>query len=122
VGDARRGLAAIAGQLAQREDGLVDLAAEPRGAEIPPPRLLGSFDPLLHGWVSREPVLRGHQGVITVNGLFRPFALVDGVAVATWSLAGGVITLNRFDGELPEAAESALAAEATDVRRFLALS
>jgi hypothetical protein len=122
--DARRGLAEAAGAVTERDDGLVDLAtADTRPGEgVPRPLLLGSYDPLLHGWVSREPILRGHQQIITVNGLFRPFALVDGVAVATWGLAGGVVTLNRFDGTLPAAAETALAAEAADVRRFLGVA
>jgi hypothetical protein len=118
LGDARRGLAAIAGQLAQRADGLVDLAAERRGTGVPPPRLLGSFDPLLHGWVSREPVLGPHRGIVTVNGLFRPFALVDGRAAATWGLAGGAVTMDWLD-EVPAADRAALAADAADVRRFL---
>jgi hypothetical protein len=120
VGDARRGLAAIAGQLAQREDGLVDLAAERRGAELPAPRLLGPFDPLLHGWVSREPILGPHRGIVTVNGLFRPFALVSGRAVATWGLAAGTVTMGWLQ-EVPAAAREALAADEADVRRFLGL-
>jgi hypothetical protein len=120
VGDARRGLAAIAGQLAQREDGLVDLAAEQRGAELPAPRLLGAFDPLLHGWVSREPILGPHRGIVTVNGLFRPFALVGGRAVATWGLAAGTVTMGWLQ-EVPAAAREALAADEADVRRFLRL-
>jgi hypothetical protein len=119
--DARRGLTAIAGELAERDDGLADLAGARRGQEVPPPRLLGPYDPLLHGWVSREPVLRGPQGIVTTNGLFRPFALVAGEAAATWSLAGGVVTLSRF-GQLPAAVEAALADEAADVRRFLGLT
>jgi hypothetical protein len=120
LGDARRGLAAIASQLAERPDGLVDLARERREAGVPPPRLLGAFDPLLHGWVSREPVLGPHRGIVTVNGLFRPFALVDGRAVATWGLAGGAVTLNELE-VVPAAARAALAADEADVRRFLGL-
>jgi hypothetical protein len=120
LGDARRGLAAIASQLAERPDGLVDLARERREAGVPPPRLLGAFDPLLHGWVSREPVLGPHRGIVTVNGLFRPFALVDGRAVATWGLAGGAVTLNELE-VVPAAAQAALAADEADVRRFLGL-
>jgi hypothetical protein len=120
VSDARRGLAAIAGQLAQRADGLVDLAGERRGTGVPPPRLLGAFDPLLHGWASREPVLGPHTGIVTVNGLFRPFALVGGRAVATWGLAGGEVTLNWL-ADVPAAARAALAADEADVRRFLGL-
>jgi hypothetical protein len=120
VSDARRGLAAIAGQLAQREDGLVDLAGERRGTGVPPPRLLGSFDPVLHGWASREPILGPHRGIVTVNGLFRPFALVQGRAVATWGLAGGQVTLDWLE-DVPAPARSALAADEADVRRFLGL-
>lgn len=121
--DARRGLAEIAGELDQRDDGLAGLAgqaARHAGLGPPPPRLLGAFDPLLHGWVSREPILGDHRDVITVNGLFRPFALVAGRAAGIWSLSGGVVTLDRF-GELPGDVERELAAEAADVRHFLAL-
>ncbi|HEX3490595.1 MAG TPA: winged helix DNA-binding domain-containing protein [Streptosporangiaceae bacterium] len=120
--DARSGMSAIAAELVQRPDGLADLAAlaGQREQSLPPPRLLGSFDPLLHGWVSREPILDQHTGIITVNGLFRPFALVQGRAVATWSLPDGVVSLDRLV-ELPAAAEEALAADAADVRRFLGL-
>ena len=121
--DARAGLAAIARELVQRPDGLAGLAAlaGQRDHGVPPPRLLGSFDPLLHGWVSREPILGAHQGIVTVNGLFRPFALVGGRAVATWGLAGGDVSLDRL-AELPDAAEGALAAEADEVRRYLGLT
>jgi hypothetical protein len=120
LGDARRGLAAIAGETEQRPDGLADLAGWRRGTGVPPPRLLGSFDPLLHGWASREPVLGPHRGIVTVNGLFRPFALVGGRAVATWGLAGGAVTLDWLE-DVPGPAQAALAAEAADVRRFLGL-
>jgi hypothetical protein len=120
--DARSGLTAIAGELIQRDDGLADLAAlaGQRDHGLPPPRLLGSFDPLLHGWVSREPILGQHTNIITVNGLFRPFALVEGRAVATWTMPDGVVELDRL-AELSAAAEKALAADAADVRRFLGL-
>jgi Winged helix DNA-binding domain len=120
VGDARRGLAAIAGELVQRADGLVDLAAERRGTGVPPPRLLGAFDPLLHGWVSREPVVGPHRGIVTVNGLFRPVALVNGRAVATWGLAGGTVTMTWLE-EVPAPARAALAADEAAVLRFLRL-
>ena len=120
LGDARRGLAAIAGETEQRPDGLADLAGWERGTSVPPPRLLGSFDPVLHGWASREPVLGPHRGIVTVNGLFRPFALVGGRAVATWGLAGGAVTLDWLE-DVPGPAQAALAAEAADVRRFLGL-
>jgi hypothetical protein len=86
----------------------------------PAPRLLGPFDPLLLGWASRAPVLGGHQGVVTVNGLFRAFALVGGKAAATWSLSGGQLTLTPF-APLAAADEAALMADADDVLRFLGL-
>jgi len=120
AGDARRGLSAIAGQLAQRADGLVDLAAERRGTGVPAPRLLGPYDPLLHGWVSREPILGPHRGIVTVNGLFRPFALVDGRAVATWGLARGAVTMDWLEN-VAGPARAGLAADEADVRRFLRL-
>jgi hypothetical protein len=82
------------------------------------PRLLGAFDPLLHGWVSREPILGPHRGIVTDNGLFRPFALVGGKAVATWSLAGRKPELKPF-GRISRATAAALEAEAADVVRFL---
>ena len=119
--DARRGLAAIDSALEQRGDGLVDLAGQRRGRELPRPRLLGAYDPLLHGWVSREPILGEHRHIVTVNGLFRPFILVAGRAVGTWSLRGGMVALDRF-GELPDQAEEELAAEVADVRRFLGMA
>ena len=47
-------------------------------ARLPKPRLLGPFDPLLLGWVSRDSFVGTHQGVVTNNGLFRACALVTG--------------------------------------------
>ncbi|HEY5357870.1 MAG TPA: winged helix DNA-binding domain-containing protein [Streptosporangiaceae bacterium] len=119
--DARRGLTAIASQLAERDDGLADLAGLRRDRQLPPTRLLGSFDPLLHGWVSREPVLGQHVGLVTDNGLFRPFILVAGRAAGTWGLRGQAVWLDRF-GELRDDVEADLAAEAADVGRFLGLA
>ena len=117
--DARAGLGAIAAKLAERDDGLVDLAGRPPVAEIPPPRLLGSFEPLLLGWRSREPLLDSNEGRITVGGIFRPFALVGGRAAATWSMSGAKVALEPFDGLSREDA-AALEGDAADVLRFLA--
>jgi hypothetical protein len=116
--DARKGLEAIASELVQRSDGLVDLRARAPVAAPPPPRLLGAFDPLLLGWCSREAILREHKAIVTVHGLFRPFALVDGRAVATWSLPRGRVTIAPF-GRLAGADAAALEADAGDVERFL---
>jgi hypothetical protein len=117
--DARAGLAAIASQLEQRDDGLVDLKKRPPAQPLPPPRLLGAFDPLLLGWTSREEVVGPHKMLVTINGIFRPFALVDGRAVATWRFAGGKVTIEPL-GKVTKKAMKALEAEAADVERFLA--
>jgi hypothetical protein len=96
LGDARRGLTAIGSQLVARDDGLAALAAAAPAAPLPPPKLLGSFDPSLHGWVSREPITGSHQAIVTMNGIFRPFAMVKGRAVATWTLTNRTLTISPF--------------------------
>jgi Winged helix DNA-binding domain len=116
--DARAGLSAIASALDQRADGLVDLAARPAPAELPPPRLLGPFDPLLLGWCSRESIVGANQTIVTVNGLFRAFALIDTRAVATWRMPAGKVELEPFE-RLSRAQLHALEADAKDVVRYL---
>jgi hypothetical protein len=137
--DARAGLAAIATELEEREDGTVALAgthpvtdsratsppvsgtrARRRrpAAKLPPPRLLGPYDPVLLGWSSRAALLGAHQGIVTVNGLFRPFALVRGRAVATWRLSSGAVQIEPLDPIAP-AETVALQIEANDVLRFM---
>ena len=116
--DARDGLSAIASELIERTDGLLDLARRDAAAKLPPPRLLGSFDPVLHGWVSRAPLLAEKEPIITLNGVFRPFALVRGRAVAVWSMRAGEITLRPF-GRLTRADTAALRADALAVSAYL---
>ncbi len=117
--DARAGLAAIASELVEREDGLVHLAKRPPVAEVPGPRLLGAFDPLLLGWTSRELILGPHTHLVTLNGIFRPFAMVKGRAVGTWRLNRGKVTVEPL-GRISKQANAALAADAADVERFMA--
>jgi winged helix DNA-binding protein len=129
--DARRGLAGIAAELAERAGGLVSLApGEDTGgaaggvagaAELPPARLLGAFDPVLHGWQSRAPVLGRHERAIVQGGMFRPFVMVRGRAAGTWGLPGGRVTLTGLDGDLTAADRADLATDAADVARFLGL-
>ncbi|HUR13458.1 MAG TPA: winged helix DNA-binding domain-containing protein [Mycobacteriales bacterium] len=106
LGDARRAL-----------DGLTP----PAVAEValPPPTLLGAFDEVLMGWESRDLVLAGHHEVVTMNGIFKPIALVRGKAVATWALPRGHVAIEAFDA-LAATVERALEREAADVERFLA--
>jgi hypothetical protein len=119
--DARAGLAAIASELAEREDGLVDLAKRPAPEPLPPPRLLGAFDPLLLGWTSREEIVGPHKMLVTMNGIFRPFALVDGRAVATWRFAGGKVTIEHL-GKVSKKAAAALEEDARGVEEFMVSS
>jgi len=116
--EVRLGLGAIASELSVRPNGLMDLAGRQPAAELPPPRLLGAFDPILLGWSSREGIHGAHKTVLTVNGLFRPFALVRGRAVATWSVSAGEVVLRPF-GRLAGKDAAALRADATDVVRYL---
>ena len=117
--DSRAGLRAIGSELEELDGGLVRLAKRPPGkAQIPPPRLLGAFDPVLLGWTSRESIIGQHTSLVTRNGLFHPFALVDGRAVARWRLLKGVVALEPFE-EISDDAAKALDREAADVTRFL---
>jgi hypothetical protein len=111
--DARRGLAALPG-LVDAGDGLVALRGASRPAGEPPPRLLGAFDPVLCGWASRDWVLGPHDGAVVSGGLYRPFALAGGRAVATWRLDRGRVVLEPF-GTVP----GALDTEVARVERFL---
>ena len=116
--DARAGLNAIASELREYEAGLVDLSRRQPAAELPRPRLLGPYDPVLLGWTSREDVLGPHQQLVTVNGLFRPFALVRGRAAASWSMPRGEVMIEPF-GRLDKGDAEALHRDAEDVVRFL---
>jgi Winged helix DNA-binding domain len=120
--DARAGLAAIARELRERADGLLELSKRRKAAVAePPPRLLGAFDPLLLGWCSREEIVGANKTLVTNNGVFRPFALVRGKALAGWKLMAGEVVLEPF-ARLARADREALEADAHDVVRYLAPS
>jgi hypothetical protein len=108
--DARAGFRAIAPELGR--------APRPTGAKLPEPKLLGPWDPLLLGWREREPVLGRHATAVITGGLFRPFALVEGRAAATWSFVAGTPELSPLR-RLRRAERLALDADAADVERFL---
>jgi len=118
LGDARRGLRAAVADVEERPGGLVDLAGRDLPQGRPLPRLLGGFDPLLFGWLDRTPVLGDNQTVVTRNGIFRPFALVDGQAVATWGMPRGEVVLEPFS-PIPAPVLADLDRDAADVGRFL---
>ena len=116
--DARAGLKAIGSELEEGEAGLVSLAKRPAPEKLPPPRLLGAFDPVLLGWTSREPILGPHTSLVTRNGIFHPFAMANGRALAKWGLAGGKVTLIPLQ-PLPVKIATALERDAAEVTRFL---
>jgi hypothetical protein len=120
LGDARRGVEAIADEVIPFGDGLVVLAGNAEAASLPPPRLLGPFDPILHGWASRAPFVGEHAGVVTAHGVFRAVALVNGRVVATWGLRGGIVSITPLE-PIPPGAIDALVDDAADVLRFLGL-
>jgi hypothetical protein len=119
--EARTAFAAVVDEIFERADGLLDVADRAAAAPLPPPRLLGPFDPLLHGWESRDFVVGEHCGIVTSNGLFRPTALVDGRAVATWGLDAGLLTIRLLE-PISKSARSALVKDAADVLRYLGLA
>jgi hypothetical protein len=88
-------------------------------AELPPPRLLGAFEPCLLGWASRADIVGSSpKNLITVGGMFYPFAMVRGQAVARWRLADGEPELEPFR-RIAKPDREALERDATAVRRFL---
>jgi hypothetical protein len=115
---ARAAFRAIASEAADVGDGLIDLAGRGQPPELPPPRLLGPFDPLLHGWSSRDPIVGRHGSLVTSNGIFRPMLLVQGRAAGTWGLAAGRVSLQPFE-DLDGAVVAALESDARDVERYM---
>ena len=120
LGEARAGLAAIGSELEDAGEGAVRLRGRrPDRSTMPRPRLLGPFDPTLLGWSSREEIVGDHAPRIVSGGVFRPFALVGGRAVATWRWSDGKVLLEPFATKLAASAARALEREAADVARFL---
>ncbi|HYZ61119.1 MAG TPA: winged helix DNA-binding domain-containing protein [Acetobacteraceae bacterium] len=119
--DARAGLAAIAGELRRLPGGLLDLARRGGAGRLPPPRLLGAFEPLLLGWRSRRDVLGDNEGKVVGGGVFRGFALVEGRGAAVWRLTGDRgVEIEPFS-ELDAGDAAALEDDGHKVRRFLGL-
>jgi hypothetical protein len=116
--DARAGLNWIASELHERADGFVDLRRRPPAAALPQPLLLGSFEPVLLGWRSRDLLLGDDEPFAVSGGVFRPFALVRGRAAATWTISNQNVALEPFR-RLTRADRAALEADASDVAWFL---
>ena len=86
--------------------------------ELPPPRLLGAFEPCLLGWTSREDIVGDAPNLVTVGGMFYPFAMVRGRAVARWKLNGNELELDPFR-RIAKRDREALERDAEDVEAFL---
>lgn len=117
--DARVGLSAISKLLIERADGLVELRRPRRRGATPRPQLLGAFEPVLLGWVSREFVVGDRQAAIVSGGIFRPFAWAGGHPVGVWHIDGSRVVLEPF-ARLSAADRAALRADGEDVIRYLA--
>jgi hypothetical protein len=63
-----------------------------------PDVLIPAFDELLLGWRDRTPTVRPEHAkrVHPGGGILRAVVLEDGVAVGTWSRAGGRVSVERF--------------------------
>jgi hypothetical protein len=119
LGVARKGLKSIAGELDEAE-GMVDLKDRAKAKGVAPVRLLGSFDPVLHGWASREWLIpdEAERQVVTTNGIFRPTILAGNRIVGTWTLTAGKLKLSPF-GKLDRKTVAALDLEAERVVSYL---
>jgi hypothetical protein len=118
--DARRAFDMVAAETQQVEDTLYAVVDNGDASSLPPPRLLGMFDPVLHGWSDRSFVTGPYKDVVTTNGMFRATALVDGRVAGTWTLSGGVVRLRALR-RLTSSEHLALEHDAADVLRYLAL-
>jgi hypothetical protein len=121
LADARTGLAEIAQEVRDIGGVFARRSSELGSLPVAPPRLLGAFDPLLHGWASREPFVGVHGAVVTTNGIFRPVALVGGRVVATWRLPASGVVIDLLESP-DDACLSELREDAADVRRFFGLA
>ena len=106
--------------LREARAGFAAAPSPPRSVpQIPPARLLPSFDPYLLGWRDRtfavpaEHARRVHPG----GGVLRPAATVAGLVTGTWRLRAGRVETEPF-ARLAQEDVAALAAEAEDVARF----
>lgn len=122
LGQVRAGLKAIAHELKELPDDQLILAnrVKAKRPPLPPPRLLGAFDPILHGWASRDFLIPRERDrkVVTINGIFKPTILVEGQVVGTWARPGGKVELQPFD-RLTGETRAALDTEAEAISAFL---
>ena len=118
LGDARQAFAGPAIDLVESEVGPV-LGPRRQTDDEPGPRwLFGQFDPVLHGWVSKEAFVGAHRSVVTDNGIFRATSLVDGRVVGTWPRPAHGMKIDLLE-KVAASARHRLATNAGDVAQFL---
>ncbi len=120
LGDARRALATVDPGAGGSADGSPTGTSRTDPPAVGGVRLLGPFDPLLHGWRHRDLFVGSHGSVVTTNGIFRATCLVDDRIVGTWTVPRGRVAIDLFERVGPRA-RAALAADAADVVAFLGL-
>ena len=118
LGDARAGLEAIAAELIHRDDGLLELDGHSSRTPLRP-CLLDRWDPVLVGWRSREALLAHYPSRDAPETHYRPFAYVQGQAVATWGLRGGKAELDPPFAMVAHGDLQSLLDDAAEVERFL---
>jgi hypothetical protein len=117
---ARRGFEMIVAETRPVGDTMRALVDDADAERLPPPRLLGMFDPVLHGWADRSFVTGAHKDAVMANGMFRATALVEGRVAGTWTMPDGAVTLIPLR-RLTSEELTALEAEASEVLRYLGL-
>jgi Winged helix DNA-binding domain len=116
---ARRAFSGIADEIVTSKEGLITLKSDERTpVPAPKPKLLGQFDPLLHGWWDRSPILADGISVVTTNGIFRAVVLLEGRAVGTWAMSDNALRLT-IATSLSSTALQRVKMEASDISRFL---
>ena len=124
--DAKRAWSSIADRLVPFSD-TRDATWTLRGARIAEPedvvRLLPGFDEYLLGWRDRSFALapKWARSVNRGGGMIRPVLIVDGRVEATWRTVDQRPQLEPFEPLTPSTRRR-VAAESTDVERFLARS
>ncbi len=121
LGHARLGFSVLADRIRPRGENAVLRRRAARLPELPPGRLLGPFDPILHGWASREMWVGSHRSVVTTNGIFRATVLSSGRIAGTWRFSPEGIRVQLLEG-VDEETSRDLVRDGLDVLRFMKMS
>ena len=118
LSDARLGFSELADEIRSLGEGFVIRGKRLGRSKAPPTRLLGPFDPLLHGWAAREMWVGAHSSVVTTNGIFRAVVLSDGRVTGTWRRSPDGVLVEPLEA-IDEEATAAMLEDAQDLFRFM---